>query len=67
MKSWQYGLLALGVLVCSIRPVDLLILEGSILGEKTTGIGVITWVIGIGILGLFVITMPLGKSRTRSL
>jgi len=40
--------------------------EGSVLGEKTTGIGMMIWIVGIGILGLFVVTIPLGKSKKSS-
>ena len=63
MRSWQYALFALGVSVCLIRPLDLLMFEGSILGEKTTGIGMIIWIVGIGILGTFTATLGLGKSK----
>ena len=60
---WQYGLLALGVLVCLIRPLDLLMFEGSILGEKTTGIGMMIWIVGIGIIGTFTATLKMRKTR----
>ena len=63
VRSWQYGLFASGVLVCLIRPLDLLMFKGSILGEKTTGIGMMIWMIGIGILGTFTATLRLGKSK----
>ena len=63
MRSWQYALFALGVLVCLIRPLDLLVFEGSILGEKTTGIGMMIWIIGIGILGTFTVTLRLGRTK----
>jgi len=46
-----------------IRPLDLLMFKGSILGEKTTGIGMMIWMIGIGILGTFTATLRLGKSK----
>jgi len=37
--------------------------EGSVLGEKTTGIGMTIWIVGMGIIGTFTVTLGLGKSK----
>jgi len=52
--------------VCLIRPLDLLMFKGSILGEKTTGIGMIIWIVGMGIIGIFTATLGLGKPKESS-
>ncbi|NIU38747.1 hypothetical protein GWN65_01900 [Candidatus Bathyarchaeota archaeon] len=46
-----------------IRPLDLLMLGGSILGERTTGTGIALWIVGMSILGIFAATLAVGKSR----
>jgi len=62
MRSWQYALIALGVLVWVIAVF--LMVEGSILGERTTGIATL-----LGILGMFIIlitymhALMLGKAK----
>jgi len=62
MRSWQYVLIALGILV-SIIAVFLMV-EGSILGGRTTGIASL-----LGMLGMFIIlitymqALMLGKSK----
>ena len=48
MRSWQYVLIALGVLVWVIAVF--LMVEGSILGERTTGIATL-----LGMVGMFII------------
>ena len=48
MRSWQYALIALGVFVWVIAVF--LMVEGSILGERTTGIATL-----LGMLGMFII------------
>ena len=48
MRSWQYALIALGVFVWAIAVF--LMVEGSILGERTTGIATL-----LGIVGMFII------------
>ena len=50
MKSWQYASIALGVLVWVIA--FFLMVEGSVLGERTTGIATL-----LGIMGLAIILM----------
>jgi hypothetical protein len=39
ISNWQHGILALGVSLCSIAVF--LMVEGSILGERTTGIATV--------------------------
>jgi hypothetical protein len=62
MRSWQYALIALGVFVWGIAVI--LIVEGSILGERTTGIAIL-----LGIVGMFIILITymralfLGKAK----
>ena len=48
MRSWQYALIALGVFVWAIAVF--LMVEGSILGERTTGIATL-----LGMVGMFII------------
>jgi hypothetical protein len=43
-----YALLALGVIVCVIGA--LLMAEGSILGERTTGLATVVGIVGIGLI-----------------
>jgi len=62
MRSWQYALIALGVSVWAIAVF--LMVEGSILGERTTGIATL-----LGMVGMFIIiitymqALMLGKSK----
>ena len=48
MRSWQYALIALGVLVWIIAVF--LMVEGDVLGERTTGIATL-----MGMVGMFII------------
>jgi len=48
MRSWQYALMALGVFAWIIAVF--LMVEGSILGERTTGIATL-----LGMVGMFII------------
>ena len=48
MRKWQYALITLGVAVWIIAVF--LMVEGSILGERTTGIATL-----LGIMGSFII------------
>jgi len=48
MRSWQYALIVLGVFVWAIAVF--LMVEGSILGERTTGIATL-----LGMVGMFII------------
>lgn len=48
MRSWQYALIALGASVWIIAVY--LIIEGSILGERTSGVAIL-----LGMVGVFVI------------
>jgi hypothetical protein len=48
MKKWQYALIILGVALWVIAVF--LMVEGSILGERTTGIATL-----LGIMGAFII------------
>ena len=65
MRSWQYALIALGVFVWVIAVF--LMVEGSILGERTTGIATL-----LGMVGMFVILITcmhvliLGKAEKSS-
>ncbi len=45
LRSRQYTILTLGVLVCLIGAF--LMLEGSIFGERTTGIATVIGIVGI--------------------
>jgi len=62
MRSWQYALIALGALVWVIAVF--LMVEGSILGERTTGIATL-----FGMVGMFIIlitymhALMLGKAK----
>ena len=48
MRSWHYVLIALGVIVWAIAVF--LMVEGSIFGERTTGIATL-----LGMVGMFII------------
>jgi len=48
MKSWQYAVFALGALACLIGAF--LMWEGSVLGERTTGVATVVGIVGIGLL-----------------
>jgi len=62
MRSWQYALIALGAFVWAIAVF--LMVEGNILGERTTGIATL-----LGMVGMFVIlvtymhALMLGKAK----
>ncbi len=45
---WGYVIFALGVSVCVIAAA--LMVEGSILGERTTGIATVILIVGIGLI-----------------
>jgi len=45
---WQYASFALGILVCLIAVF--LMVEGSILGERTTGRATLLGIVGIGLI-----------------
>ena len=46
---WQYASFALGIILCVIAAA--LMVEGSILGERTTGIATVILIVGIGLIG----------------
>ena len=48
MRSWQYALIALGVFVWVIAVF--LMVEGNVLGERTTSIATL-----LGMVGMFII------------
>jgi len=48
MRNWQYSLLVIGVLVCLIGAF--LMWDGSILGDRTTGITTVVGIVGISII-----------------
>ena len=48
INSSQYAILTLGVLVCLIGA--LLMFDGSVLGERTTGIATLVGITGCGII-----------------
>ena len=62
MRSWQYALIALGVFVWVIAVF--LMVEGNVLGERTTGIATL-----LGMVGMFIIlitsmyALMLGKAK----
>ena len=47
-RMWQYAILAFGVSVCLIGAF--LMWNGSILGERTTGIATVVGIVGIGMI-----------------
>jgi len=47
-RRWQYAVLVLGVSVCLIGAF--LMWDGSILGERTTGIATVVGIVGIGMI-----------------
>ena len=48
MRSWQYALIALGIFVWAMAVF--LMVEGSILGERTTGIATLLGMVGMVII-----------------
>ena len=48
MRGWQYALIALGILVWVIAVF--LMVEGNILGERTTGIAALLGMVGMLII-----------------
>jgi hypothetical protein len=48
MRNWQYSILIIGVFVCLI--VAFLMWDGSILGDRTTGIATVVGIVGISII-----------------
>ena len=48
IKNWQNVSFVLGVLLCLMGA--LLMFEGSILGERTTGIATVIGIVGIGLI-----------------
>jgi len=46
--NWQNASFALGVLLCLVGA--LLMFEGSVLGERTTGIATMIGIVGIGLI-----------------
>jgi len=45
---WQYVSFVLGILLCLIGA--LLMFEGNILGERTTGVAIVIGIVGIGLI-----------------
>ena len=64
MRSWQYALIALGVLVWAIAVF--LMVEGSILEERTTGIATLLGLIGLFVLNVVLFWTMLQKTRKPS-
>jgi hypothetical protein len=50
-RTWQRALFALGVSLCLAGA--LLMVNGSIFGDRTTGIAIVTGIIGIGLISTF--------------
>ena len=48
IDNWQNASFALGVLLCLVGA--LLMFEGSVLGERTTGIATVIGIVGIGLI-----------------
>jgi hypothetical protein len=48
IMRWDYASFALGIIVCLIGAF--LMIEGSILGERTTGIATVIGIVGIGLI-----------------
>ena len=63
LKSRQYALLAwaLGLTLCLTGA--LLMFEGSILGDRTTGIATVIGIVGIGLIANSSPPLTLGKSK----
>lgn len=56
MSNWDYAILALGVIMIAIGVI--LMVEGQILGDRTTGIATI-----IGLMGLILLSGQVQKIR----
>jgi hypothetical protein len=54
-RTWQRVLFALGITLCLTGA--LLMVNGSIFGDRTTGIAIVTGIIGIGLIGNFSATV----------
>lgn len=56
MSNWDYAILALGVIMIAIGVI--LMVEGQILGDRTTGIATI-----IGLVGIILLSGQVQKIR----
>ena len=62
IKTWQHVLFALGVSLCLAGA--LLMIHGNIFGERTTGLAVVTGILGIGLVSAYT-TKPTLKNTTK--
>jgi hypothetical protein len=64
MKRWQQALFASGVALCLLGA--LLMLDGNLLGERTTGIATVIGIVGIGLIGSFSSTAGLKAKKNNA-
>jgi len=55
IRAWQHVLFALGISLCLTG--TFLMVNGSIFGDRTIGIAIVTGIIGIGLIGTFSTTV----------
>ena len=61
MRSWQYALIALGIFLWVIAVF--LMVEGSILGDRTTGIATLMAILGTFVVLVTMNAMMLKKAK----
>ena len=61
MRNWEYVLLALGV--CTWAIAVFLMVEGHILGERTTGIATLLGLMGMFVINIYVSFKMLQKAK----
>jgi hypothetical protein len=61
-QTWKRTLFAIGVSLCLAGA--LLMVHGSIFGDRTTGIAIVTGILGIGLISAY-ITKPTLKSAMK--
>lgn len=61
MRRWQNAIFVLGILWCLAGAI--LMFEGSILGERTTGIAIVIGIVGICLVAGSASTWGLRKSK----
>jgi len=65
IKTWQLALFALGVALCLTDA--LLMVHGSVFGDRTTGVAIVTGIVGIGLISASHKTRGLkGFNKSRS-
>ncbi len=63
IRIWQRALFALGLSLCLTGAF--LMVNGSIFGDRTTGIAIVTGIVGIGLISTFTTKSTL-KNTTKS-